>query len=119
MLAASAAPANEPDIKGQVQAIYDQIGQSIEKKDMDGVTKYSLADATLKFADGTEMTLKEWKERAQKSWANIKEAKSGFTVQEAKPDADGVVATYTEAHEMLMSDPKGKSTRLVTRASGV
>jgi ketosteroid isomerase-like protein len=85
--------------------MYDQIGAAFDKKDIEGVTKFSLPDATVRYADGTELNLKQWKERAEKGWTGIKQAKSKFKVEEAKPDGDALVATYCETHDMLLVDP--------------
>jgi ketosteroid isomerase-like protein len=97
---------DKPDTKAEIQAIYDDIGRAFEKQDIDGVTKYSLPDATAQDAEGKEVTLKEWKERARKSWADIKQTKSRFKVEEAKADGDAAIATYNEVHEMVIFDPK-------------
>lgn len=98
-------PAEERNTKSEIQKILDHIGKALEKKDIDGVTRYSLPDATVEYADGTKLTLQEWKERARKSWERIKETKSRFLVETAKRDGDAAEATYTESHEMRVSDP--------------
>jgi ketosteroid isomerase-like protein len=103
---AASGRADEHDIKAEVQRIYDQIGKAVEKKDLDGITRYSLPDATVKYADGSRLTVKEWKERARKGWVNIKKTKSRFVVEKAKSTGDAAEATYTEAHDMVVSDPK-------------
>jgi len=89
----------------EIQAIYNCIGQAFERKDTVGVTKFSLADACVKCADGKELTLNEWQERAQNGWANIKQTKSRFKVEEVKLDGDAAVASYVEAHDMVIVDP--------------
>jgi ketosteroid isomerase-like protein len=99
------ARADERDTKSEVQMIFDRIGKAVEKKDIGGVTAYSLPDATVKYADGTELTLNEWKERARKGWVGIKETKTRFVVEAAKRDGGVAEAAYTEAHDMLVSDP--------------
>ncbi len=99
------AAADKLDLKAEVQAIYDQIGKAIEKKDIDGVTRFSLPDAKVRYADDKELTLKEWKERAQKGWTAIKKTKSRFQVAEVKPAGETAVASYAETHEILMVDP--------------
>jgi ketosteroid isomerase-like protein len=106
VVAAAMARAEKPDAKAEVQAIYDHIGRAFEKKDIDGVTKFSLPDATVKYADGKELTLQEWKERARRGWTDIKQTTSRFKVEDATPDGDAAVATYAEAHDMLVFDPK-------------
>jgi ketosteroid isomerase-like protein len=108
VIAVSAVGAHEDNAadKAEVQTIYDHIGKALQKKDIDGVTKFSLPEATVKYADGKELTLKEWKERAGKGWADIKQMKSQFQVQEAQREGDATVATYTETHNMLVFDPK-------------
>src|SRR6516164_2304797 len=98
--------ADEQDIKTAAQKIFDHIGKAVEKKDIDGITKYSLPDATVKYADGSALTLNEWKDRARKGWARIKKTKSKFVVEGAKRAGGTAEATYTETHDMLVSDPK-------------
>jgi len=111
---AATARADKPDTKAEIQTIYDHIGQAFEKKDIDGVTKFSLPDATVKYADGRELSLKEWKERARKGWTDIKQTKSRFKVEEAKPQGDAAVATYAEAHDMVVFDAKDGQEHKVT-----
>jgi prepilin-type N-terminal cleavage/methylation domain-containing protein len=96
--------ADEQDTKAEVQAIYDHIKKAIERKDLDGVTRFSLPDATVKYADGAELTLTEWKERARKGWKNIKAIKSRFVVEEIEPNGEAAEATYSETHSMVVSD---------------
>jgi ketosteroid isomerase-like protein len=103
---AGLARADQPDTRAQIQAIYDDIGKAFEKKDIEGVTKYSLPDATARYADGKGATVKEWKERARKGWAAIKQTKSRFKVEAAKADGQTAVATYDEVHDMVVIDPK-------------
>src|SRR5438093_1388279 len=100
------AAAGEHGAKAEIQKIYDNIGKALEKKDIEGISKYSLPDARVKYADDLELTLKEWQERARKGWASIKETKARFVVETVKVDGDVAVATYAEALDMLVADPK-------------
>jgi hypothetical protein len=60
--------------------MYDEIGRAVEQKDLAGVSRFSLTTATVRYADGAELTLPEWKERAPKAWVNIKATRSRFVV---------------------------------------
>lgn len=100
------APPAAPDVRAEVQGIYDEIGRAVERKDLAGVTRFSLPTATVRYADGTEFTLPEWKERAQKGWTGIKATRSQFTVTDVKVEGDSAEASYTEAHEMTVAGPK-------------
>jgi ketosteroid isomerase-like protein len=112
-------PKHKLDTKTEIQAIYNDLGRAFEKKEIDGVTKSSLAEATAKDAEGKEVTLKEWKDRARKGWTDIKQAKSRFKVEEVKVDGDAAVATYNEFHDMVILDPKdGQEHKIITRPSG-
>ena len=102
---AVAGRSDPPDLKVEVQAIYDHIAKSVEKKDLDGVTKFSLPDATVRFADDKELTLKEFKERAAKGWGSIKQVKLAIKVADVKADGETAVATYTETHDAVVLDP--------------
>jgi hypothetical protein len=98
-------PATEADLRGEIQVIYDEIARAVERKDIAGVSQFSLPTATVRFADGTELTLPEWTERAKKGWTNIKSARSKIVVDSASLLAKLATADYTETHEMTIADP--------------
>jgi len=97
----------EQDLKAEVQSIYDQIAQSAERNDIDGVTRYSLPTATVRYADGTELSVAQWKELAQRAAPAVKQTKARIAVSEVVSHGDAAEATYTETHDTLVADPQG------------
>jgi ketosteroid isomerase-like protein len=98
---------DDPETKAAIQAIFNKIAEAVQKKDIDGVTKYSLPTATVTYATGTELTLAQWQEQARKSWVHIKAVRSRIAVEEVKRDGDTAEARYTETHHLVVSDPMG------------
>ncbi len=93
------------ELKSKVQAIFDDIAVTIEKKDLDSVGKWSLADARVRYADGKEYTLPAWRERARTAWASVKSVKSKIVVDDVRTIADSVLVNYHETHDMVLINP--------------
>jgi hypothetical protein len=100
--------ADERDPKAEIQALFDRLARAFDKKDIDGVNKTSLANATVKYADGTELTVAQWKEHAPKIWAHVKKVKSRIVVKEVKLNGDQADVTYTETHDSTVVDPQDR-----------
>jgi tetratricopeptide (TPR) repeat protein len=96
----------EGDMKAEMQAFLDRIARAFDTKDIDAVTKTSLPTATVKFADGTELSVAQWKESARTSWVHVKERKSRFVVEDVKRQGAEAVVTYAEIHDSVVSDPR-------------
>ena len=100
-------PATKSDDKADIQAVYDRIARGVEARDISAVTAYSLPTATLRLANGNEISLADWKEQARTSWANIRSTKSKITVESVQTIGDTAEATYAETHETVTVDPAG------------
>jgi hypothetical protein len=105
-VACSSLPWAARDVEGEVQQLYDEIARGIEERDVDRVSRFSLADASVEFADGTTLRLAQWKESARASWANITQAKASIVVDDVQERDAGADVTYTETHDILVVDPK-------------
>jgi ketosteroid isomerase-like protein len=110
----AAARGEKQPLKAEIQAIYDHIARAVEKKDLEGVTKYSLPTATVRFAGGEELSLAKWKEQARKGLAAVKTRKSRIVVDRVERKGDVAEARYSETHETVVTDPKSeKGQRIV------
>jgi hypothetical protein len=106
-------PAVEPDLLTEVQNVYDEIGRAVEQLDVAGVSRFSLPDASVRYADGTELTLPQWQERARKGWANVKAVKSRIVVRDVNADGDSAEVNYAERHEMTVPGTDGAADQAI------
>jgi ketosteroid isomerase-like protein len=101
------APPPKGDDKADIQAVYDAIARGVESRDIEAVTAYSLPAATVRFADGTELTLADWKEKARPGWGSVRSTKSKVVVETVRTTGDAAEVNYNETHDLVMIDPAG------------
>lgn len=101
----------------QAQSFFDTAASLFDKKDLEALVKTAVPGATLRYADGKEVTIEEWKSTMAKMLAEVASMKSKFVVDKVVSAADTMVVTYKETHEYVRIDEKNHRYRIVSRFS--
>ena len=119
VMAPCALSANVGDaaVRKDVQAGFDSVAAGFDKKDAEAVGRACLPGATLRYANGLEMTIEEWVASSAKEFAGISTMKSRFKVEKVVSSEDTRVVTYTEIHDYVLAAEKGHKYRSVSRWS--
>lgn len=104
-------------IHKQVQSFLDSVAAMFDKKDLEGIVQTVTPGATLRYADGKEQTIEEWKPKVSKEFAGIATMKSKFKLERVVSAGDTRVATYKEIHNYTLTGDKGHKYRNESRWS--
>ena len=104
-------------IHKQIQSLLDSVAAMFDKKDLEGLVRTVVPGATLRYANGKEQTIEEWKSQVSKEFAGIATMKSKFKVERVVSAGDTCVATYREVHNYVLTAEKGHKYRNVSRWS--
>jgi ketosteroid isomerase-like protein len=113
----SQAWADDSTAREDIQALFNLAAASFDKKDVKGVTSTAVPDATLRYLDGTTISLEQWKANAQKEFAVMETMRSEFKVERAEVVGNSALATYTETQDYVLASEKGHQYRSVSRWS--
>lgn len=100
-----------------IQSFLDNVAGMFDRKDVESVVKTVMPGATLRYADGTEMTIEEWHANALREFANIADMKSKFTVEKVTTMGDTKVVAYKELHNYTLTSDKKRKYRSESRWS--
>ncbi len=108
MLAASAMVMGLEDLETrmEVQALLDQVAAAVDAGNFDAVIATALPDAMIQYADGSRITLEQWKTEHAAMAGRIKKMTSKFVLNQVLPAGEGeFLATYDEIHDSIETDP--------------
>lgn len=91
----SAAPAQERPEWKDFQNLMNSAAYGYMNMDGVGFTNTALPDATLRYADGTTLSIAEWKKRVAESFEAVAGLKSGFKLLEVEVEVPRAKITYT------------------------
>lgn len=114
---ALAANPGDAAVRKEVQAFFDQVAATFDKKDAEAAAKTCMPGATLRYANGAETTIEEWMASAVKEFAGLASMKSKFKVEKVISAEDSRVVTYTEVHDYVLTAEKKHKYRSVSRWS--
>ncbi len=114
---AEATESGDAALRRQAQSFLNTVAEMFDKKDIEAVVQTVLPGATLRYANGVETTIEEWKASALKEFAGIATMKSRFTVEKVVLEGDTQVVTYREIHIYALSAEKGHKYRSDSRWS--
>ncbi|MHC1728261.1 MAG: hypothetical protein AB9866_20025 [Syntrophobacteraceae bacterium] len=109
--------AKDISIYKQAQSFFDTAASLFDKKDLEALVKTAVPGATLRYADGKEVTIEEWKSNMEKMLAGVASMKSKFVVEKVVSTADTMVVTYKETHDYVNIGEKNHRYRIVSRFS--
>lgn len=104
-------------IHKQIQSFLDTVAGMFDKKDLEGLVQTVIPGATLRYSNGQEQTIEEWKSKVSKEFAGMATMKSKFKVERVVSAGSTSVANYKEIHDYVLTGEKGHKYRNVSRWS--
>ncbi len=93
-------------IHKQIQSLLDSVAAMFDKKDLEGLVRTVVPGATLRYANGKEQTIEEWKSQVSKEFAGIATMKSKFKVERVVSAGDTSVATLQGGPQLRSNSRK-------------
>ena len=109
--------AGDAATRKEAQAFLDKVAAMFDKKDVAGLAKTCVPGATLRYANGKEVTIEEWKKTTEKEFAGMATMRSKFKVEKVVVKGDSKIVTYKEMHDYTLSGEKKNKYRSVSRWS--
>ncbi|MBI5524218.1 MAG: nuclear transport factor 2 family protein [Desulfarculus sp.] len=97
------------NLKGEVQALLNQAAKALAQKDVEAAAALVTPDATLRYLNGSTMTIAQWKPMVAGELAKRQTMTARFQVNKAEAKRDRGVATYEEFYTYtLKAEPQHK-----------
>jgi len=112
-----AADAGDAALRKEVQAHFNSVAAMFDKKDVEGVVKTAAPGATLRYANGKNVTVEEWRAAALKEFPELATMRTKFKVEKVRSKGNTIVAVYTEIHDYKYAKDKKNKYRSVSRWS--
>lgn len=98
-----AAKGRDSAVIKEVQTYFDKVAAMLDKKDLDGVANTAIPGATLQYANGSVVTIEEWKAMATKEFADLASMKSRFKIEKVVDRGDTRIVVYSEWHSYKLA----------------
>jgi ketosteroid isomerase-like protein len=99
----------------EIQDLFDQVAASFDKKDVDGIAKAAMPDATIQYLGGKTLSIDQWQVDVKEDFAEIETMQSKFEVEKTIGEGNSAFATYTETHDYVLASEKDHHYRSVSR----
>ncbi|MEI6632246.1 MAG: hypothetical protein WCP22_00350 [Chlamydiota bacterium] len=89
--------AQDSTARTDIQALLDAAAGGFNHRggmDLDEITAIAIPEATLRYADGTTMTIEKWKEKADKDCGKIASMQANYKLLEAEVEVPRASITY-------------------------
>lgn len=106
---APAVQATDEATRKNLQALLTSAGWGYDRKDLDEIKAIALPDATIRYLDGTTLSIEEWQRKADPSFDRTESRRAQYKLLEAEVEVPRANITYTVTYNYtLKGEPEHK-----------